>query len=166
MSSYQTFWMQWHSKSKKIIITHINNHLINLTNIDVLNRRMASYFTKYTTISSSNNQNLQIIIKTVKFETFVITNAYEQTPMINKHPILQMDICNGTFLGFGIEQRGRWVIISWYAHSSLSVSWITPSKTRTFPYVADWNKNHCIFLSKSGNRKKVKKVKNQIPEIP
>jgi len=27
-----------------------------------------------------------------------------------------------TFLGFGIEESGRWVIISWYAHSSLSVS--------------------------------------------
>lgn len=28
-----------------------------------------------------------------------------------------------TFFGFGIEQSGRWVIISWYANSSFSVSW-------------------------------------------
>lgn len=42
-----------------------------------------------------------------------------------------------TLLGLGMEQRGTCVIISWYAHSSRSVSWMTPSSTSTFPYVAD-----------------------------
>lgn len=40
-----------------------------------------------------------------------------------------------TFLGHGWQHRGRLAIISWYENSSLSVHWITPSKTRTFPYV-------------------------------
>ena len=40
-----------------------------------------------------------------------------------------------TRFGSGWEFKGRCVIISWYEHSSLSVHWITPSSTRTFPYV-------------------------------
>jgi hypothetical protein len=46
-----------------------------------------------------------------------------------------------TFLGDGIEHSARWVTISWYAHSSLSVSWTIPSRTRTFPYVEDCIQN-------------------------
>ena len=42
-----------------------------------------------------------------------------------------------TFFGLGIEHKGKWVIISWYAHSSRSVNCITPSSTRTLPYVSD-----------------------------
>lgn len=47
-------------KVQKVMMTHIDNHLINLAYIDMLNRRMAGYFTQDTTISSSDNQNLQI----------------------------------------------------------------------------------------------------------
>ncbi|KAJ0725725.1 hypothetical protein HanPI659440_Chr12g0462111 [Helianthus annuus] len=56
-------------KISKIMITHINDHLIDLANINVLNRRMASYFTQDATISTSNNQNLRInITKTVRLQ--------------------------------------------------------------------------------------------------
>ena len=40
-----------------------------------------------------------------------------------------------TLEGLGCEQRGRWAIISWYEHSSLSVHWMTPSSASTRPYV-------------------------------
>jgi hypothetical protein len=63
-----------------------------------------------------------------------------------------------TFFGLSIEQSGRWVIISWYAHSSLSVSWITPSKTRTFPYVDDCKRvSWCIYVI-FGTNKKTKRL--------
>jgi hypothetical protein len=38
-----------------------------------------------------------------------------------------------TCLGFSWQDSGRWAIISWYACSSLSVHWIIPSRTSTFP---------------------------------
>jgi len=41
--------------------------------------------------------------------------------------------------GFGWQCSGRCAIISWYACSSRSVSWITPSSTSTVPYVDERN---------------------------
>jgi hypothetical protein len=82
--------------------------------------------------------------------------------MLKWHSWLQMHFHSihwiYTFFGLSIEQSGRWVIISWYAHSSLSVSWITPSKTRTFPYVDDCKRvSWCIYVI-FGTYKKTKRL--------
>ena len=53
-----------------------------------------------------------------------------------------------TFLGLGMEQRARWVSISWYTNSSFSESWRYPSKITIFPDVADCkHKQQVIVIS-------------------
>lgn len=45
----------------KTVYTYIYNHLVYLTNVNSLNRAMARNLSENTTITSTNNQNLQTI---------------------------------------------------------------------------------------------------------
>lgn len=44
----------------EILLSHIDNSLVNLTHYNALNSRVLSHFTQNTSISTTNNQDLSI----------------------------------------------------------------------------------------------------------
>lgn len=88
-------------------IAYINDHLVELKYIDLLYWSMTRHFSEDPSISPSNEQNLNTHTYTKVY------NHIKYTYMILLAHVILMWERRVTFLGSGIEQRLRWVSISW-----------------------------------------------------